>query len=246
MRTPLQILFLILVTDLPPSIALGMEPGEANILKMRPRPKEEPIVLMWMWLAMIMNGAVLTIVVVAVYLISLVNYCDGEILQENIYLLDSYTERLSKAQTVAFISLVWSENIRAYISRSFTNPMWHDILGNKHMQKAIVMAQICLYVAVLTPYLSDRILGLRGLEIGFFGWVLALAGPVGCFILSESCKLISAYQAKKHQDSLSIADTPPAAAPIKVVGSKNAKMAAPVPVQPVKKGWFQCCMGGIF
>lgn len=29
MRTPLQILFLILVTDLPPSIALGMEPGHA-------------------------------------------------------------------------------------------------------------------------------------------------------------------------------------------------------------------------
>ena len=27
MRTPLQILFLILVTDLPPSIALGVEPG---------------------------------------------------------------------------------------------------------------------------------------------------------------------------------------------------------------------------
>ncbi|CAL1158749.1 unnamed protein product, partial [Cladocopium goreaui] len=172
MRTPLQILFLILVTDLPPSIALGMEPGEAHILKMRPRPKEEPIVLMWMWLAMIMNGAVLTVVVVAVYLISLINYCDGEVLQSNIYLLDSYEVRLSKAQTVAFISLVWSENIRAYISRSFTNPMWHDILGNKHMQKAIVMAQICLYVAVLTPYLSDRILGLRGLEIGFFGWAL--------------------------------------------------------------------------
>merc|ERR1711990_1311490 len=51
MRTPLQILFLILVTDLPPSIALGMEPGEANILKVQPRPKEEPIVLMWMWVS---------------------------------------------------------------------------------------------------------------------------------------------------------------------------------------------------
>ena len=248
MRTPLQILFLILVTDLPPSIALGMEPGEANILKMRPRPKEEPIVLMWMWLAMIMNGAVLTVVVVAVYLISLINYCDGEILQSNIYLIDSYAERLSKAQTVAFISLVWSENIRAYISRSFTNPMWHDILGNKHMQKAIVMAQVCLYVAVLTPYLSDRILGLRGLEIGVFGWALAIAGPVGCFVLSESCKLISAWQAKKHQDSLAMADAPVASAPIKVMGSKkDAKMGAPVqPVQPKKKGWFQCCMGGIF
>ncbi|CAK9078433.1 Calcium-transporting ATPase 1 (BACCA1) [Durusdinium trenchii] len=199
MRTPLQILFLILVTDLPPSIALGMEPGEAHILKMRPRPKEEPIVLMWMWLAMIMNGMVLTVVVVAVYIISLIHFCDGEILQANIYDLGKgrlFTARepsgLAKAQTVAFISLV-SENIRAYISRSFTNPMWHDILGNKHMQKAIIMAQVCLYVAVLTPYLSDRILGLRGLEIGIFGWALAIAGPVGCFILSESCKLISAW-----------------------------------------------------
>eukprot|EP00434_Breviolum_minutum_P006202 symbB.v1.2.005469.t1/scaffold260.1/size426026/20 len=243
MRTPLQILFLILVTDLPPSIALGMEPGEANILKMRPRPKEEPIVLMWMWLAMVMNGAVLTVVVVAVYLISLINYCDGEILQSNIYLLDSYDVRLSKAQTVAFISLVWSENIRAYISRSFTNPMWHDILGNKHMQKAIVMAQICLYVAVLTPYLSDRILGLRGLEIGVFGWALAVAGPVGCFILSESCKLISAYQARKHQHSLAMADAAPVL-PIKVAGAKYLKEAkVGAPVQPARRGWFQCCMG---
>merc|ERR1711862_714773 len=48
MRTPLQILFLILVTDLPPSIALGMEPGESTILKDKPRPKSEPVVLHWM------------------------------------------------------------------------------------------------------------------------------------------------------------------------------------------------------
>lgn len=26
---------------------------------------------------------------------------------------------------------------------------------------------------------------------GVFGWALAIAGPVGCFVLSESCKLIS-------------------------------------------------------
>merc|ERR1719422_639731 len=57
MRTPLQILFLILVTDLPPSIALGMEPGDKNILKARPRPKTEPIMLNWMWISMVMNGA---------------------------------------------------------------------------------------------------------------------------------------------------------------------------------------------
>merc|ERR1719191_1324916 len=68
MRTPVQILFLILVTDLPPSIALGMEPGEKTILKARPRPKEEPIVLAWMWQSIVVNSAILSGVIVAVYL----------------------------------------------------------------------------------------------------------------------------------------------------------------------------------
>merc|ERR1719169_217155 len=49
MRQPLQILFLILVTDLPPSIALGFEPGEELTMKRAPRPKTQPIVLMSMW-----------------------------------------------------------------------------------------------------------------------------------------------------------------------------------------------------
>merc|ERR1719364_431742 len=56
MRTPLQILFLILVTDLPPSIALGMEPGSKEILKEYRRPKKQAIVLNWMWQGIVANG----------------------------------------------------------------------------------------------------------------------------------------------------------------------------------------------
>merc|ERR1712238_445355 len=84
MRTPLQILFLILVTDLPPSIALGMEPGEKNLLQEKPRPKDEPVVLGWMWAAMIMNGAILSAVIIVVYVVALMHYCDGQIFQSDI------------------------------------------------------------------------------------------------------------------------------------------------------------------
>eukprot|EP00931_Biecheleriopsis_adriatica_P083340 TRINITY_DN5691_c0_g1_i4.p1 TRINITY_DN5691_c0_g1~~TRINITY_DN5691_c0_g1_i4.p1 ORF type:complete len:1094 (+),score=257.66 TRINITY_DN5691_c0_g1_i4:80-3361(+) len=228
MRSPLQILFLILVTDLPPSIALGMEPGEKNILKQRPRPKDEPIVLNWMWLAMVMNGAVLSIVIVGVYVVSLIYYCEGEVFQADIQLLEGYETKLANAQTVAFISLVWSENIRSYIARSFTAPMWHDVLGNKHMQKAIIMAQICLYVAVLTPYFSDKILGLRGLDIGLWGWGVAIAGPVGTLVLSELCKLISAYQASSYQKSLAVVEeqaAPPSTKPSQDVMKPSISLA---------------------
>ena len=94
MRTPLQILFLILVTDLPPSIALGMEPGESTILLERPRPKEEPVVLNWMWISMVMHGGVPSLVIIVVYIMALLNYIEGQIFQTEINHLDDLRESL--------------------------------------------------------------------------------------------------------------------------------------------------------
>merc|ERR1719235_3049691 len=84
MRTPLQILFLILVTDLPPAIALGMEPGDKDILKERPRPKRQPIVLSWMWQSICVNGAILSAVIIGVYLVAMYEYCDQQMMQSEI------------------------------------------------------------------------------------------------------------------------------------------------------------------
>merc|ERR1739844_754789 len=204
MRTPLQILFLILVTDLPPSIALGMEPGESTILQERPRPKDEPVVLNWMWVSMVMNGAVLSAVIIVVYIIALMHYCDGMILQTDINALPNYNDKLMDARTVAFISLVWSENVRSYTSRSFDQPVWVNLLGNLQMQKAICMAQVALYLAVLLPVFSDMILGLRGVGVGAYGWLLALLGPVGCVVLCELCKLITKMQKQQYQEQLAL------------------------------------------
>jgi len=202
MRTPLQILFLILVTDLPPSIALGMEPGDSTILKEKPRPKNEPVVLGWMWLSMVMNGAVLSLVIIIVYILSLRMYCDGEVFQSDIQALDNYGEGLMHARTVTFISLVWAENVRSYTSRSFNKPVWTNLLGNVQMQEAIVLAQICLYAAVLLPYFSDEILGLAGVGIGWQGWLIAVAGPVGTLVLCELCKIITHFQVAAYQKDL--------------------------------------------
>jgi len=187
---------------LPPSIALGMEPGDKSILEERPRPKKEPVVLGWMWVSMVLNGAVLSAVIIAVYIISLMLYCDGRVFQADIDQLEGFQPKLMNARTVAFISLVWSENVRSYTSRSFDKPIWHNVLGNVHMQKAIVMAQVCLYVAVLVPFFSTDILQLRGLDVGITGWLLALLGPIGCLVLCEACKLITAFQMQRHQRTL--------------------------------------------
>merc|ERR1711988_1858476 len=202
MRTPLQILFLILVTDLPPSIALGMEPGDKSILKAQPRPKEEPLVIGWMWMSINMNGAILSAVIIGIYIFSLNHFCDGNINQTDIIESGNFETNLAKARTVAFISLVYSENIRAYIARSFDSPIWVNLCGNMQMLKAVILAQIALYIAVLVPGVSDKILGLRGLDIGLWGWGVSLAGPVATVILCELAKIITYMQVRQYEAKL--------------------------------------------
>jgi len=257
MRTPLQILFLILVTDLPPSIALGVEPGEPGILNLKPRPKTEPIILSWMWLSITVNGMILSAVIIGVYLVSLDHYMNvlrdghspsGDLFAPGFFnheivdfknmfvnngqdnnvgavLLDTFVrevndknsrsnldldtdplefinKQLSKAQTVAFISLVYSENIRAYISRSFNKPVWTKLCANVAMQKAIALAQLALYVAVFMPGLSTEILGLDGISIGWWGWGVSLLGPILCLLLCEVYKVVTDIQMRNYQRSL--------------------------------------------
>jgi len=193
MRTPLQILYLILVTDLAPSIALGLEPGQAGIMRDRPRPREQPILLGWMWLSTAVNSLILAAVILTVYLWALEEYLEelnvGVISGEMDVPGSGAAENLQKAQTVAFVSLVWSENVRAYTSRSFDRPVCSELCTNRYMQRAIGIAQLALYVAVFLPGLSD-LLGLRGADIGWRGWLAALVGMLVCLVLCELYKLL--------------------------------------------------------
>mmetsp|Transcript_27911 Transcript_27911/g.74138 ORF Transcript_27911/g.74138 Transcript_27911/m.74138 type:complete len:182 (-) Transcript_27911:370-915(-) len=166
-------------------------------------------------------------VIIGVYIAALVFYCEGEILQKNI----SSEENLMHARTVAFISLVWSENIRSYTSRSFNRPIWHNMFGNRQMQKAIFLAQVCLYMAVLVPEFSDKILKLDGVGIEWKGWLLALAGPLGCLVLCEACKVITAFQMQKYQRSLAARPTAGAKAEGSQQGVQSESKAKGLPAE---------------
>lgn len=182
-----------------------MEPGEKTILKQRPRPKDEPIVLGWMWMSIVMNAVVLSAVIIGVYVVALLHFCEGAVLQKEVLTMEDFEERLMDARTVAFVSLVFAENVRAYTSRSFGQPFWRNFLGNAQMQKAIVLAQLCLYSAVFIPGFSDKVLGLRGVDIGGWGWGVAMVGPVATLVLCEACKVITHHQMRLYQKNLSSA-----------------------------------------
>jgi magnesium-transporting ATPase (P-type) len=242
MRQPVQILFLILVTDLPPSVALGMEPGQEGILKEWPRPRSQNIVLMWMWISIVINGAILSLVIICVYLWAL-NFYVGAFFNDDIMGApeeENMSHKLTQARTCAFVSLVWAENVRSYVSRSFDRPVWVQMFANKKMQIAICMAQVALYCAIFIPGLSDTILELDGTVIGFEGWVAAFFGAFGCLVLCEVFKVFTGYQ-KKQFDTQTVKELQEEeekrqlemkSAPT-ILGKPEAKAPAPAAPAPV-------------
>lgn len=235
MRTPLQILFLILVTDLPPAIALGMEPGDRDIMRDRPRPKKQPIMLRWMAKFCWAKGFACTIPNVIAYLLALNHYI-GELDYDNIskdvqkelgdfkiceakeqeahpdwntdqlfeacYNVSGREAAVYKAQTACFIGMVWSENVMGYVARSFDRPMWHNFLGNVHMQWATAIAETGLMIAIfLLPLLwfpaKKYFLSLDATLIGWEGWIFAMIGAGGTIFFCELYKLYARKDIKR-------------------------------------------------
>merc|ERR1711918_323521 len=53
-------------------------------------------------------------------------------------------------------------------------------------------------VAVLIPVINEDILNLSGYTIGV-GWVIAIAGPLGCLFLCEMWKIVTGWQIDAYQ-----------------------------------------------
>jgi Ca2+-transporting ATPase len=68
---PVQLLFINLVTDSLPALAIGMEPGESNVLRQKPRDPDAGIMDAKFVLQMILQGGLIAVAVVAAYLAGL-------------------------------------------------------------------------------------------------------------------------------------------------------------------------------
>ena len=66
--TPLQILFLNLITDVLPAIALGFGEGPDDVMDKPPRPRDEPVVTRTVWRDIVIEGALIGACVLAAFL----------------------------------------------------------------------------------------------------------------------------------------------------------------------------------
>ncbi len=157
---PLQILFLNLVTDVFPALALGACGAEKNIMKQAPRPRSEPLIGHQQWARITSHALVITLSVVGG--VELAAHLPG--LEQNHPL------------TLAFLILAFSQlwhvfNMRADHSHTFNN----EITGNPWVWAAIVVCIAILGLALAFGPLRDALVLTMP---DFHGWLLVIAASV--------------------------------------------------------------------
>ncbi|MBN1315098.1 MAG: cation-translocating P-type ATPase [Anaerolineales bacterium] len=151
---PIQLLWLNLVTDGAPAIALGLEKGDSDIMRLPPRPTNEPVINRDMRWGIIIQSIAITVTVLAAFL----------------YGLRQYPENLVMAQTLAFVTLTASELLRAFTSRS----EYHSVLSiGLFSNMWLVMAffsSLALLIAVLyIPFLQTLF---STIPLGWYEWLV--------------------------------------------------------------------------
>lgn len=179
---PIHLLWLNLITDSLPALALGVEPGEPGIMRHKPRSKEDPIISTSMIFSIVLQS-------IAIAGASLYSFYLGSQL---------YPESITHARAIVFTTLISSELLRAFSNRSLERPIWEvGLLTNKKMLSAVAISftllLAALYVPFLQPIFDTFSLGLRDWEI-----VLGLAFIP--FVAGEAAKIIKRFFSKNRDN----------------------------------------------
>jgi Ca2+-transporting ATPase len=135
--TAIQLLWLNLLTDGAPALALGLEKGDPDIMERPPRPVREPIINRLMVVGIVVQTIAITAVVLSAYAI-------GRIWDPADFAL---------ARTMAFVTLSVSELVRAYTARSERASLFRlGIFSNRYMQYAVLVSILLLLSVVYIPF----------------------------------------------------------------------------------------------
>ena len=158
--TAIQLLWLNLVTDGAPALALAMEKGDPDIMKRKPRAKNEPIINRSMGLGILIQTIAQTTAVLTAFCLGLYWHIDqllpaGDnpligLMQHNWRGVDVQT-----AETMAFLTLSLCELFRAYTVRSERASLFRiGVFSNRYMQYAVGLSATLLLLVTSIPFLQ--------------------------------------------------------------------------------------------
>jgi Ca2+-transporting ATPase len=202
---PVQLLWLNLVSDGAPALALGLEKGDPDIMKHPPRSPTEPVINRDMAIGIGVVGVVDALAILAVFYLA----------------LQRYPDQLVAAQTIAFVALCSSELIRAFTARSEYHSIFSiGVFSNRWMVWAVGVSFLLVLMVVYVPFLRP-----------FFDTVPLTAGDwlfmLPFFFASPvAMELLKVYFRKRTARTLETAQAPAFGAPVAGFAQQQASLAS--------------------
>ncbi len=167
---PLQILFLNLVTDVFPALALGMGEGDPTLMEEPPRDSDEPIMTKRHWFSMSVYGVFIMIAVLTGMGLALNALDFGE----------------AQATTISFLILAFAQLWHVFNMReNGTNIFVNGVTRNKYVWFALLICVALLLMAVYVPFLANL---LSLVNPTLTGWLIVLAGSLAPMLIGQVLK----------------------------------------------------------
>lgn len=136
---PIQILWVNLVTDGLPGIALGLEPAEKDIMKRKPRQPNEGIFAHGLFGIIFLRGMIIGLSTLAVFMIEYFYFRTG----------------IDMARTAAFATLVVSQLIHVFECRSEKKDIFDiSLFENKYLVGSVAISMLMLLSVLYIPSLQ--------------------------------------------------------------------------------------------
>ncbi|MCP2240561.1 calcium-transporting P-type ATPase, PMR1-type [Thermoanaerobacterium thermosaccharolyticum] len=164
---PIHILWVNLVTDSLPALALGVEPADKDIMTKKPRPKNENIFADGLMFRIPIEG-------IMIGLVSFIAFLFG--LREN----------LTNARTMAFAVLTFSQLSQAMNARSNKSIFKVGLFKNRYMVLALAVSIFLQLVVILTPL--NAIFDIKNINI--YDWDIIVLLSLSPIIIMEIVKAL--------------------------------------------------------
>ena len=174
-----QILWINLVTDGAPALALGVDPADEGLMEQPPRAHGERVITAQMWRGILFGGAVIA----ASTLLAIDASLPGGLIEG--------TGTLPYAQTMAFTTLVLAQLFNVFNARSDEQSAFVRLFSNRWLWLSIALS-IVLQCLVLYVPAMQRAFGTVGLSTT--DWLKCAAAASTVFWLREVTKLVTRFR----------------------------------------------------
>ena len=165
-----QLLWINLLTDAAPALAMGVDPSTDDVMARKPRKLTDRVIDGQMWGDIIFIGLIMA----AVTLIGMDMHLAGGLFTDRSVDAVGHDAQMTEARTMGFTILVFAQMLNALCSRSHDQSVFVGLFANKWLWAAIALSTLLQVVVIYVPFLNTAF-GTMPLSAGAWFECLGLA-----------------------------------------------------------------------